>query len=118
MLRLHQVTDQPVQVEEFLHQRRARSSQTIITAPGEIHNKMNTPVLPGVPPITSGITVTTALPMVIHITGARIPIPRSAVRHEVIRTIAEGQREVAPPPVRVLMEEQEVAINSKSISVL
>ena len=113
MLRLHPVTDQPIQVEEFLHQRRVRSSQTIITAPGEILSKVNTPVLPGVQPITRGITVITALPMVIHITGVRIPILRSAVRHEVIRITAEEQQEVAPPPVRVRMEEQEVAINSK-----
>jgi len=118
MLRRHQVTDQAIQAEEFLHLRRVRSSQTIITAPGEIHNKMNTLVLPGVLPVTRGITVITALPMVIHITGVRTPTPRSAVRHEVIRITAVGQQGAAPRPVRGRMEEQEVAINSKTILVL
>ncbi len=79
---------------------------------------MNTPVLPGVRPVARGITAITALPMGIHITGVRTPTPRSAVRHGVIRITAEGQHGAAPLPVRVRMEEQEVAINSKTISVL
>ena len=118
MLRLHPVTDQPIQADEFLRLRRVHSSLTTITGPGEILSKVNTPVLPGVQPITRGITVITALPMGILITEVRIPILRSAVRREVIRITAEEQQEVAPPPVRVRMEEQEVAINSKTISVL